>query len=375
MISLKPLWHRDVLCIGFTGRLAGDAYRLVTNFPGRTYSATHSCYYVIYSAARLKELVHLLEAVSVVDTSEWSGVTFLPQDAALIKPWVILPPAYRETLVKMRYSPATLDNYLAQFNLFLGFIYPKQAEAMTDDDIHRYLLYLTEHKKVSIATQNQAINSIKFYLEHVCRGARKVYYVDRPRKDFKLPTVLSEDETQRLFAQVKNIKHRCIVFLLYSGGLRMSELLALRWHDLDADRGVINIRNAKGKKDRITLLSRTAYEYLIQYRALYQPQMWLFEGPDRQPYSARSVNNIIGQASARAGITKRVSAHTLRHSFATHMLESGTDLRYIQTLLGHESSKTTERYTHVTKKGFENLVSPLDAMARRVILQLDNKGI
>lgn len=376
MISLKPFWHRDVLCIGFSGKLSGDVYRLVNNFPGRTYSATHNCYYVVYSEARLKELTTLLKTVTPVDVSEWSEVTSLPQDTARVKPWVTVPPAYRETLIKMRYSTATLDNYMAQFNLFLGFIYPTPAENISDDVIHRYLLYLAEHKKVSISTQNQAINAIKFYLEHVCRGERKVYYVDRPRKDFKLPTVLSEEELQRLLAQVKNIKHRCIVFLLYSGGLRMSELLSLNWDDLDVDRGLIYIRNAKGKKDRITLLSRVAYEYLLQYRELHRPQALVFEGWNGQAYSARSVNNIIGQAAARAGITKRVSAHTLRHSFATHMLESGTDLRYIQTLLGHESSRTTERYTHVTKKGFENLISPLDAMARKVILQLNtNKGL
>jgi integrase/recombinase XerD len=375
MIQLKPLMHRDELCIAVIGKLAGQAYFLIKTFPGRMYSATHSCYYILYTASRLRELIGQLKEVTQLDISGWSDDTFLPRDPSLFKPFVTIPPAYRETLVKLRYSEATVENYLGQFRLFLEFIYPQQAEAISDEDVHRYLVYLAEHRKVAIATQNQAINSIKFYLEHVCKKERKVYYIDRPQKDFKLPTVLSTEEVQKLFSQIKNVKHRCIVFLLYSAGLRMSELLALRWQDFDPDRGVIYVRNGKGKKDRVTLLSQVAHNYLLHYREKYKPQNLVFEGPNQQPYSARSVNNIIQRAASLAGIVKRVSAHTLRHSFATHMLESGTDLRYIQTLLGHENSKTTERYTHVTKKGFENLVSPLDAMAGKAILQINNKGL
>ena len=369
MIYIKPIMYDDVLYIAFFGKLRGDAFKLINNLKNRKYSKTHGCYYVPYSAESLANIVVALKAASEIDTAEWSDETLLPEDTAMLRPWVILPTLYRETLVKMRYSEITIENYISQFKLFLGFIYPKKAEEIVDEDIHRYLIYLAEHKRVGISSQNQAINSIKFYLERVNHGERKVYYVDRPRPDWKLPTVLSEEEIQRLFFQVKNIKHRCIVFLLYSGGLRMSELLSLRWEDLDANRGVIYVRDAKGKKDRITLLSRVAYEYLIHYKETYKPETWLFEGPDKGQYSSRSVNHIIKRAARNAGIKKRISAHTLRHSFATHMLESGTDLRYIQTLLGHESSKTTERYAHVTKRGFEKLVSPLDAIAGKAILQ------
>lgn len=369
MIHIKPILHGDILCIAFAGKLKGDAFKIVNNFVGRKYSATHGCYYIPYSSDNLKEITAKLKSIIAVDVSYWSDETLLPASPATLKPWINIPPKFTETLTRLRYSHATIENYVVQFKLFLRFIYPKKAEEITDEDIHRYLLYLCESKKVSISTQNQAINSIKFYLEHVNKGERKVYYVDRPRRDFKLPTVLSEEEIQQLFYQVKNLKHQCILFLLYSGGLRMSELLSLRWEDLDADRKVIYIRDAKGKKDRVTLLSRVAYENIAHYKELYKPVFWLFESPDRQQYSARSVNSIIHHAAKRADIHKRVSAHTLRHSFATHLLESGTDLRYIQALLGHESSRTTERYAHVTRKGFEQLVSPLDNIARKAILQ------
>lgn len=164
------------------------------------------------------------------------------------------------------------------------------------------------------------------------------------------------------------------MFLLYSAGLRMSELLHLKWTDIDAARGLIYIRCAKGKKDRVTLLSGIAHQYLLHYKDLYNPKQWVFEGISGQPYSSRSVNNIIERNAFRAGIQKRVSAHTLRHSFATHLLESGTDLRYIQALLGHESSRTTERYAHVTKRGFDKLRSPLDNLLPAVTLG-DNKDI
>jgi site-specific recombinase XerD len=244
---------------------------------------------------------------------------------------------------------------------------------ITDSIVHDYMIYLVRIRKVSLSTQNQAINAIKFYLEHVKKGERKVYYLDRPRNEWKLPVVLSEDEIALLLKHTKNIKHRCLLLLLYSAGLRISELLNLSWNDIDPDRQVIHVRDGKGKKDRITLLSPLAYKQLTDYLQKYRAATWLFEGPGGRPYSNRSVNSIIKRSCALAGITKRVSAHTLRHSFATHLLEHGTDLRYIQSLLGHESSKTTERYTHVTRKGFDQLVSPLNRIAEK--LTFDNKEI
>ena len=186
--------------------------------------------------------------------------------------------------------------------------------------------------------------------------------------------VLSEEEIQKLLWATQNIKHRCIMFLLYSAGLRISELLNLKWEDVDEYRMIIYVRGGKGRKDRITLLSKLALDYLKHYIGLYEPTEWLFEGPGGEQYSSRSVNHSIHRYCKIAGIRKRVSAHTLRHSFATHLLERGTDLRYIQTLLGHESSLTTERYTHVTKRGFDKLISPLDYLNQGLILD-SNKGI
>jgi len=369
MIYIEPLFHHEKFWISFNGYLQGEAHSIIHNHPQRCYSATHKRYYLPYSEDLLRDISEKLSRVADLDLSRWKLQPFNLSE-------IVVPAIYRETLIKKRYSEATIENYLIQFKLFLGFIAPKSVEEITDGVIHDYMLHLIEKRKVSISTQNQAINSIKFYLEHVQQGERKVYYVERPMKEWKLPTVLSEEEMQALFQHTINVKHRCIMFLLYSAGLRMSELLALTWNDIDTDRSVIYVRNAKGRKDRITLLSKVAQSYIEHYREIYKPERWVFEGVDKTQYSARSVNNVIKFAAARAGITKRISAHTLRHSFATHLLENGTDLRYIQSLLGHESSQTTERYAHVTKKGFEKLSSPLDTLTGKLILEAkSNRGI
>jgi len=377
MVTLQPLWHREKMCIAIYWQHNQDVERVVRNFSGRMFSISNRCWYIPYSEEQLVKLRAALEAVSPVIVSDNPEQHFpcevlLP---AVALREIVLPQEYYETLVRLRYSEATIENYVSQFKAFLAFLYPDDYTLITEEKINRYLIYLVTIKKVSISTQNQAINAIKFYLERVLRGERKEYYVERPLKEWKLPLVLSEEEVQALLVQTKNLKHRCMLFFLYSAGLRISELLSLKHDSIDADRGLIYVRGGKGKKDRVTLLSRVAYAYMNEYIKKYQPVTWLFEGPGGSPYSSRSVNNIIKRSCRLAGIGKQASAHTLRHSFATHLLERGTDLRYIQTLLGHESSLTTERYTHVTRKGFELLVSPLDNLVRTLTLNQDNKGI
>ncbi len=369
-IELLPLWHREKLCIAIRGKLESHANRIIRNFPDRQYSKTHSCWYVKHSPATLDLLFHSLSGVASVilpmafDEQKQS----VPVPKKKIAP---LPTGYSDCLIRMRYSESTRITYENQMRLFTEFIQPLSIHEITKETVDRYMRYLVEKRKVSVSTQNTAINAIKFYLEQVNKGERKFYYVDRPIKERLLPSVLSEEEMHKMLGCAKNTKHRCMMFMLYSAGLRISELLNLKWQDIDQDRNVIYIRSGKGRKDRITLLSKLALDYLRHYRTLYQTKEWLFEGPEGGRYSPRSVNQFIHKYSKQADIRKRVSAHTLRHSFATHLLERGTDLRYIQTLLGHESSLTTERYTHVTKRGFEKLVSPLDNLAKG--LNLDSQ--
>lgn len=366
MITLTPLLHRNNLCIAIRGPLNKEVDNIIRSFPGRLYSSTHRCWYILFSEERLHHLKELLRGADNVRLEDHEEQN-LPVSLFTPLPEIGLPALYDETLCKLRYSEHSRKNYCTQFLKFLQFIQPKTCDDFTSAEVHKYLLHLAE-RKFSISAQNVAINAIKFYLEQVKDGPRQVYYIDRPRKEFKLPTVLSEEEVKALLWATNNLKHRCLMFMLYSSGLRRSELLNLTKQDLDFDRKMVYVRQGKGRKDRTTLLSAVAAQYISHYLELYKPHYWLFEGPDGKQYSASSLNKIIHVNAKKVNISKRVSAHTLRHSFATHLLEHGTDLRYIQTLLGHESSKTTERYAHVTRKGFENLVSPLDSLISKGLL-------
>ena len=223
-----------------------------------------------------------------------------------------------------------------------------------------FLRHLVTERKVSSSYQNQAINAIKFYYERVLGGQRKFYFIERPITEKVLPVVLNKEELISILNATENQKHKAMLMLTYSSGLRVSELLSLKIKDVDSERMQLRVSQAKGKKDRYTILSTRALDMLRVYFRSYHPKEWLFEGVDGGQYSMRSIQAVMQYACKRAGILKKVSMHTLRHSFATHLLESGTDLRYIQSLLGHSSSKTTEIYTHVTTKGFSQIVSPLD---------------
>lgn len=275
-----------------------------------------------------------------------------------------IPDAFLNKLVLRRYSESTQRTYKVAFLDFINYYKTKELEDITEQEINEYLMFMVEKRKVSTSFQNQIISAIKFYYEKVL-GRDKIpfIYVDRPLKEKFLPTVLSEEEIQRIMSSVDNIKHKSILLTIYSAGLRRSELINLKIKDIDKDRKAIVIKGAKGKKDRNSLLSKKLFSYLDVYLKEYKPKEWLFEGQDGGQYSVSSINTIFHEACRKAGITKKATVHTLRHSFATHLLERGTDLRYIQELLGHSSSKTTEIYTHITRKGIEQLESPLDNLS------------
>lgn len=267
---------------------------------------------------------------------------------------------YRNILIQKRYSDNTIKTYCNYFKDFCVYFQNDQLENIKITQIKSYILAIIKSKNISISQQNQRINAIKFYFEKVLGREKQYYELHRPRKENKLPKVLSKNEVKSILASSHNIKHKCILMLIYSAGLRRSELLNLLTTDIDSERMVIHINGAKGKKDRISLLSDNLLQLLRQYYKKFHPKKYLFEGQDGGKYSPTSVANILKKASLKAGIRKNVTPHMLRHSFATHLLEQGTDLRYIQELLGHESSKTTEIYTHVSKKAIDKIRNPID---------------
>jgi site-specific recombinase XerD len=216
------------------------------------------------------------------------------------------------------------------------------------------------HQSKSESSLNEHINAIKFYFEVVHKMPNRFYDFPRPAKAEKLPEILGKAAIMEMINKTYNLKHLCIISLLYSAGLRRSELINLQLTDIDSERMSVKIKGAKGGKDRISLLSNRMLKQLRLYYKTYLPKVYLFEGFDGAPYSGSSVVKVVSTAAKRAGIRQKVTPHMLRHSFATHLLEDGTDLRYIQALLGHNSSKTTEIYTHVATNIFKTIINPLD---------------
>jgi integrase/recombinase XerD len=269
---------------------------------------------------------------------------------------------YRNLLIQKRYSINTQKVYCHYFRDFVLHFGGEALETVSRDKINDYLLGIIDAGDISTSQQNQRINAIKFYYEKVLGRTKEFYLIHRPIRERKLPKILSKNEVRAILNSCLNLKHRCILILIYSAGLRRSELINLRVSDIDSERMVININGAKGKKDRISLLSIHALELLRKYYRRHNPREYLFEGANGGKYSPTSIANILKNAARRAGIRKTVTPHMLRHSFATHLLEQGTDLRYIQELLGHSSSKTTEIYTHVSKKAIDQIRNPVDEL-------------
>ena len=261
-----------------------------------------------------------------------------------------------------RFSASTQQSYLFMFKTFLKFYFPQDLSMLNRNEVMVYMHWLVNEKKTSTSYQNQAVNAIKFYLEQVLGYPTQYFQIDRPMREQTLPLVLSQDEVARILAQVKNIKHLAMLTTIYSAGLRISELLNLRIRDIDSDNMRIWIRQGKGKKDRLTILSPVLLQLLRKYYSSCKPKNWLFEGPGNLKYSGGSIRKILKRACMRAKINKQVVVHTLRHSFATHLLEQGVNLRYIQELLGHTSSKTTEIYTHVCHSDMIEVKSPLESL-------------
>ncbi|MCB0634546.1 MAG: site-specific integrase [Lewinella sp.] len=275
------------------------------------------------------------------------------------------PLKYKDELIRLeerlrlqRYSYNTVKTYKNFFAQFLAFFPDQHPEELKKKDIMKFLLESSKNKKWSDATQNQAVNAVKFYFEKVL-GQSRTYYEFRPRRSQKLPGVFSEEEVLRLFGAISNLKHKAILMLIYSAGLRIGDT-QLRKQDVDINRKMVFIKAGKGKKDRYSVLSDKLISLLQRYFTIYTPEYWLFEGQDGGKYSTRSIQQIFRKAVDKAGVNPYSTVHTLRHSFATHLLERGTDLRYIQELLGHSSSETTQIYTHITQKAIQKLCSPLD---------------
>lgn len=270
--------------------------------------------------------------------------------------------SYEQKLILLGYSSNTLKTYKSGIIQFLTYFEAFDVKQINKEQIEQFVYHLKSKKRISESKQNTIINAIKFFYEKVLGKPREFYEITRPKKSINLPNVLSRKEIKALFATTTNMKHRAILMTIYSAGLRLSELINLRVEDILSEEGSIFIKASKNKKDRYTVLSPLLLDTLRKYYKAYRPAYWLFEGADGGQYSSSSVQKIFRKSVKRANINPWATPHTLRHSFATHLLENGTSMRQVQAALGHASSKTTEIYTHILYVNNKVMKSPMDLL-------------
>jgi integrase/recombinase XerD len=381
IVQLKPLFYRNQECIGIFFKHNTELNNVVKKISNARWSQTYKCWYIPCSKEYYTLLSKALHEKAILHTEELK--TYLQQKKAIIRPqqkmlqcstikMLITYPlnkenlaaftAFKNLLTLKAYSANTIRNYCNEFHHLLRLLGKRGVNSLRKRHIMSYLLWLLEKQGYSEMQAHTAVNAIKFYFEQVMKREKEFYDLPRPKRPWKLPSVLAEEEVIGLIQKITNLKHRAILMSGYAGGLRVSEIVNLKLKDIDSKRMMIHVRGGKGKKDRMVPLSKKLLAVLRDYYKLYKPKDFLFEGQNGGAYSVRSVQLILDDAKIKARVQKKGSTHMLRHSYATHLMEAGTDVRIIQELLGHNSISTTMRYTHVTQKSLDKVGSPLDKL-------------
>lgn len=396
-ILLKPLLHRGGEQIGIFFSKNNDINLIVKRIEGIKWSQTHKCWYLPLNNTSHEAVKKALKEKAVIDENLLKEYLQKKKHVAktIVTPYPQTtnhkpqnaPPAFKlskenlealnkfiEQLKLKAYSTSTIKTYRNEFLQLLQLLKNKPVHELTADDLRRYMIYAMEKQGINENTAHSRLNALKFYFEQVLKREKFFWEIPRPKKPLQLPKVLNEKEISRLFNAATFLKHKAILFTAYSAGLRVSEIINLQWKHIDRQRGQILIEQAKGKKDRYVTLSPVLEDILIAYyrKCKEKPVKYVFEsGVPGQPYSARSAQAVFQQSKQKAGIKKEVGFHSLRHSFATHLLEKGTDVRFIQELLGHFSIKTTTRYLHVAKERLVVIESPLDSLWKQGGIEWD----
>lgn len=394
-ITLKPLLHRHQECIGIYFDKNTGLEKNIRKLPGLKWSKTNGCWYMPLTEAGYRQLVKLLAGKAAVDNSQLQAylqtrvkvAATLPlreepvaagsrkvhtRPLALSPAWKLSGPnlsaleQFVRQLQLKAYSPSTITTYRNEFMQLLKLLNNRPVNELTTEDLKRYMTHVLVKERISENTAHSRLNALKFYFEQVLGREKFFWEIPRPKKVQKLPKVISEEKILEGLLEIENLKHKTLLLLAYSAGMRVSEVVSLRVSDINSDRMQISINHAKGKKDRVVTLSQGILPILREYYVTYKPKGWLFEGLDRhEHYSARSAQQVFKDAYKKLGLPPQCSFHSLRHSYATHLLESGTDISFIQKLLGHNDIKTTLRYTQISKKEIGQIESPLDRVLRK----------
>jgi site-specific recombinase XerD len=376
-IRLSHDIHRQqaVIEIRFNyNRIIIDKLKAITN---ASWSSSKKYWYILEKDFSLHHFFELFKAMAYVDYSALKKEKqFLLPEPSKTKRYNLYNIKQRvgsntkeklnelkKHLKQLRYAESTINSYIHQLEIFFGYYHEKKPDEITDFDIIEYNQIFILKNHLSPTFQNQTISALKkFYLFHLNRNLNS-QDIERPRKSTQLPKVINKEDLIVLFNSINNPKHKIALETIYAYGLRRSELLNLKLQHIDSKRGMIAIVNSKGKKDRSLPISQRWLEKVKTYYFAYKPKEYFIEGQSPgKSISAGSLQKIFGKALIKSNIKRPFTIHCLRHSFATHLLENGTDLRYIQELLGHKSSKTTEIYTHVSNKSLKNIKNPFDEM-------------
>ena len=344
-----------------------EIIKQIKAIPGRMWSLTNKCWYVPDIPTLRERFGINLNLVKDEAGNIIGGVDLEGHRSTNLTAFEKLPVEtkaklleFRKWMEQHRYSEQTIRNYLNHLSQVFLYLRDLDFGKVNVDDIIRFNQDVIIKNKLSISYQRVVTGAIKLFYSHFFDHEMDIDKLDRPFRENTLPIVLSKSEVEKILKSAGNIKHRAMLSVIYSCGLRRGELLNLRIVDLDKERNLIRIVQGKGRKDRYVPYSDKLKGVLREYYMKYKPKEYLFEGQGGGPYSARSIAKVLEHSVERSGVRKDVHLHTLRHSFATHLLEAGTDIRFIQEILGHSSPKTTMIYTHVSSKKIGEIKSPLD---------------
>ncbi|MCZ4318474.1 tyrosine-type recombinase/integrase [Aequorivita viscosa] len=365
-ITLEPFVHNLKNCIGIKFPYHFESKEIIKRMEGVRWSKTHRCFYVFYDektmASFKKELIAKgFKIDSIVPKTEAQSRQIVKTDLPpLTFEKVKIHKSFIESLNGKRMSESTIRIYGGFVLQFLRFTENKPAELLDATDVRYYIEWAVGTLNYSVSTHRQMVSGLRHfaYLYPACAIDPEAIFM--PSKDKKLPVILSIEEIVNLIQVTKNLKHRVIISMLYASGLRIGEMLNLELKDFDFIRNQLHIRGAKGRKDRYANIAQTLHPMLKNYYKTYRPKVYFIENPNGGKYSPASVRSFLKRSCKLAGIKKSITPHSLRHCYATHLLEHGTDIRYIQELLGHSRPETTMIYTQVTKKELRQIKSPLD---------------
>jgi len=381
-VELTRIFHRNANCIKIAFEKDEVLDKLVRNISGCRWSQTHRGWYVVDRKNLVAELDQCFKGNAnlnyrnlredplcnpvIIIKNPKECPSKLPETKKLCElsdEGLQKIKEFKQWLRSRRYSENTIGTYVDALKIFLRYYADKPISEITNQDIILFNNHYILANKLSSSFQNQVVNAIKLFFRTIENKKLDPELIHRPKRAKLLPNVLSKEEIKLILQALSNLKHRAMLSLIYSCGLRRSELLNMRLKDIDSNRHLLIIRQSKGRKDRIAPLSEKTLQLLRDYFAAYKPKEWLFEGQSgKGQYDESSLVSVLRQALERSKINKPVTLHWLRHSYATHLLESGTDLRYIQEILGHSRSSTTEIYTHVSTKGIQKVISPFDTL-------------